>query len=227
MELHSDDTTAGMHIPMISAEFEASHNYCFLFHYHVWMSEISRAQTRLPELEIYISETSHVFSGRKVWGSNGPGEGLVQIPVWSKPGAIYRISFVGIANNPRSTLIKVANVTLNQGECLSLDCDSSVCADEIYASTSDCELFVKHLRCYIFLRQNLKNKKTKKGHITCPLYGHFWDGHPIISCYNLFELLAGKSPNRTSKLNVSQRFEHADGVFIQLHCGSRGPLLIL
>ena len=139
MELRTSETTAGLYIPMISPAFEVRQNKCFLFYYNVWMSESNRQLGRSPELEVYISETSHVFSGWKVWGSNGAGEGLVQIPLWAKTGATYRISFVGIINNPSTTLIKVANAKLNQGECNSLNCDSTICADETDISTTKCE----------------------------------------------------------------------------------------
>ena len=140
MELHASEKTAGLHIPMVTPTFEVRRNKCFLFHYYVWMSEFNRELRRSPELEVYISETSHVFSGWKVWRSNGTGEGLVQIPIWEKPGATYRISIVGMTNNPRTTLIKVANAKLDQGECYSLKCDNTLCADEKDISTTECEL---------------------------------------------------------------------------------------
>ena len=139
MELRISETTAGLYIPMVSPAFEVRHNKCFLFHYIVWLSESNRQLGRVPELKVYISETAHVFSGWKVWGSNGAGEGLVQIPIWAKPGATYRISFVGIIDDPSTTLIKVANAKLDQGECNSLNCDSTVCADETDISTTKCE----------------------------------------------------------------------------------------
>ena len=140
MELHSSEATAGLYIPMASPAFPATQIYCFLFHYKVWISEFTKEPERLPELEIYISETSHVFSGRKVWGSDGTGEGLVQFPIQAKPGANYRISFVGLAYKPSTSLIQVASVKLNPGNCSS-SCSGIECSDRMYDIGTKCELF--------------------------------------------------------------------------------------
>ena len=139
MELHSRDTATDLYIPMISPEFHASQNYCFSFQYEIWMSEFTKQPQGLPKLEIYISETSHAFSGRRIWKSNGTGDGLVQIPISARHQGTSRISFVGITNNRVTARIKVANVELSQGKCLSLNCDNSMCADESYDSDSQCE----------------------------------------------------------------------------------------
>ena len=133
---------------MVSPAFQASHNHCLLFHYKVWMPEFTGHLRRFPELAIYISETSHVFSGSKVWGSNGTGEGLVQIPVWARSGAIYRLSFVGITISPNTTVIKLAKVELNLGNCSTLYSNSSLEADEIYDSSSKCELHNENINVY-------------------------------------------------------------------------------
>ena len=162
--MQSSEATAGLYIPMVSPPFTASQNYCLHFHYKVWMSESvsghnghepkwpkpKQPQTfstevleRSPELEVYLSQCSHVFSGRKVWGSDGTGEGLAQIPVWARPGALYRISFVGITYNPLTTLINVANVRLDQDECSSR-CDGLVSRDEIYDSSAACKVLCRN-----------------------------------------------------------------------------------
>ena len=138
--MESSNATAGLYIPMLSPPFAAEQNYCFLFHYKVWVSEPIEALERSPELEIYLSQTSHAFSGWKIWGSNGTGEGLAQITVWARPGALYRISFVAITYNPLTTLINVANVKLYRGECNSTICNGSMCADKIYNSSTACKL---------------------------------------------------------------------------------------
>ena len=133
------EATVGLYIPMVSPPFTASQNYCFRFHYKVWVSESIEVLERSPELGVYLSQSSHAFSGWKVWGSNGTGEGLAQIPVWARPGALYRISFVTITYDPLNTLVKVANVKMDQGECYSLICEDPLCAEEIYHSSTACK----------------------------------------------------------------------------------------
>ena len=152
MQIQSSEATAGLYIPMVSPPFAASQNYCLHFHYKVWVSESTEVLERSPELEVYLSQSSHAFSGRKVWGSNGTGEGLVQIPVWARPDTLYRISFVAVTYDPLA-LITVANVRIGQGESFSRNCDQPVCIDEVYDSNTECECLCKKetVRMKIFI----------------------------------------------------------------------------
>ena len=151
MELHSRGTAVGVHILMVSPSFPGLRNYCLLFRYKVWMSEFTRQRARLPELNVYISETSHVFSGWKIWGSNGTGEGLVQIPIAESPETIYRITFAGITNSPNTTTIQLAKVELNQAQCYPWKSNNPVSAEEKHISNTTCKLLIKSILLWIWV----------------------------------------------------------------------------
>ena len=127
MQVDTSDGAMGLHVPMLSPPFDVSKNQCLSFDYKVWVPQYIPENWPPPRLDVYISASSHVFSGWKVWGSNGTGEGHVQIPVQAEPDATFRISFVGVIGDPATTLINVANVALNSGHCESTDCNQTVC----------------------------------------------------------------------------------------------------
>ena len=131
MTLDSTEADTGRHIPMLSPPFDASRNNCLLFDYKVWMAEYSKVSAPSPRLEVYLNPSSHKYSGSLVWGSNGTGEGHVQISVWTRPGAVLqRLAFIGVVGDPSTTLISMANVQLNEGRCEEVSCGETLCSDD-------------------------------------------------------------------------------------------------
>ena len=130
MRIESTDAVAGRHIPMLSPPFDASRNHCLLFDYKVWMAEYSRTYAPSPRLEVYLSPSSHVYSGSLVWGSNGTEEGQAQLSLWARSGAVsHRLAIVGVIGDPATTLINIANVQLNDGNCEDTNCGETLCSD--------------------------------------------------------------------------------------------------
>ena len=117
----------GQHIPMVSPPFYAHVDHCLLFDYKIWASPHTLVHTPAPRLEIYISGSNHVYSGRKMWTSNGTGEGQVQLFVFAQPKSVQMISFVGIVGDRESTSISVANIVLNGQRCTVSDCGQHNC----------------------------------------------------------------------------------------------------
>ena len=118
----------GGHIPVVSPPVDASRNYCLSFDYKVWMAKYSGDNAPPPRLEVYISQAKHVYSGLKMWSSNGTGEGHAQLSICTTPVAvIYRVSFVGVVGDPGTTLIAVANVQLEEYSCTAAACEGTSC----------------------------------------------------------------------------------------------------
>ena len=91
------------------------------------MSQLALLTTPAPRLEVYIRTARHVYSGWKLWTSNGTGDGHAQVSVQMQADLTYWISFVGVVGHPETTLITVASIHLNQTNCTGM-----VGADEIY-----------------------------------------------------------------------------------------------
>ena len=117
----------GQHVPISSPSFNGQGNHCLSFDYKVWVSRLGLVNTFAPRLELYTRTSRHVYSGWKLWTSNGTGEGHVQIPVQNQAGSTNWISFKGVVGHPDTTLISVANIRLNQDKCLNVDCAQGMC----------------------------------------------------------------------------------------------------
>ena len=131
----------GLHVPMVSPPFDGHLDHCLQFDYKVWMSPHMLVNMPPPRLEVYISGSKHVYSGWMLWSSNGIGEGHVQVSIRAQTGAMYRISFVGVVGHPDTTLISVANIHMNKGNCTNLACLQEECGlkEEAYTWFPNCE----------------------------------------------------------------------------------------
>ena len=141
MSLDISDAAVGQHVPMVSPSFDAHVDHCLLFDYKVWVSRHTLTDTPAPRLEVYVSGSSHVYSGRMLWTSNGTGEGHAQISISAQPWSLQRISFIGIIGDPASTAINVANILLNEGGCAAEDCAQRSCdtRDAVSTVSDHCE----------------------------------------------------------------------------------------
>ena len=127
MSVNTNHAAVGQHIPMVSPPFDAQVDHCLVFDYKVWASPHTLVNTPAPRLEVYLSDSSHVYFGWKLWTSKGTTEGHAQISIWAKPASVQRVSFVGIIGDPESTSIRVANIQLNEANCKAVDCVHHSC----------------------------------------------------------------------------------------------------
>ena len=84
------------------------------------MSQLALLTTPAPRLEVYIRTARHVYSGWKLWTSNGTGDGHAQITVQTQADLTYWISFVGVVGHPETTFITMASIRMNQTNCTRL-----------------------------------------------------------------------------------------------------------
>ena len=117
----------GQHFPMSSPSFDGQGNHCLSFDYKVWASSLGLINMPAPRLEVYMRTSMHVYSGWKLWTSNGTGDGHVQISVWAQGGLTYWISFVGVVGHPDTTSISVANIWLHHRSCSGVFCAQDMC----------------------------------------------------------------------------------------------------
>ena len=127
MSVDTSHAAVGQHVPVSSPSFEGQGDLCLSFDYKVWVSRLGLVNTPPPRLEVYIRISRHVYSGWKLWASNGTGEGHAQLSVWAQAQWTYWISFVGVVGHPETTLISVANIRLNQDNCINPDCTQNLC----------------------------------------------------------------------------------------------------
>ena len=120
--IHVDHAAIGEHVPMSSPPFYGEGEYCLSFNYKVWVSALGLVNAPPPRLELYIRTSRHVYSGWKLWTSNETGEGHAHISFLATARTTYRISFVAVVGHVDTTLIRVANIRLDQGSCSCSDC---------------------------------------------------------------------------------------------------------
>ena len=139
--MDTSHAAVGEHVPTSSPAFNVQENHCLSFDYKVWVSALGLENTPAPRLEVYIRISRHLFSGWKLWTSNGTGEGHAQISIRGQADSTYRISFVGVVGHPETTLISVANIQLREGSCYPFDCANEMCGIEGKNDRlSDCKL---------------------------------------------------------------------------------------
>ena len=127
MSVDTRHAAVSQHIPMVSPPFDAQVDHCLVFDFKVWASPHTLVNTPAPRLEVYLSDSSHVYSGWKLWTSNGTKEGHAQISILAQPASVQRVSFVGIIGDPESTSIRVANIQLSDDSCKVVDCAQHSC----------------------------------------------------------------------------------------------------
>ena len=134
MSVDTSHAAMGQYIPMVSPPFHADGDYCILFDFKVWASPHTLVNTPVPELQVSMSGSKHVYSGRQLWVSNGTGEGHAQISIWALPGSVQRIGFFGIIGDLESTHISIANILLKENGCTMVDCARRNCTNTFTTS---------------------------------------------------------------------------------------------
>ena len=131
----------GQHVPMSSPSFKGQGNHCLTFDYKVWVSPLGLKNMAAPRLEVNIRTSRHVYSGWKLWTSNGTGDGHTHITLWAQAGSTHWISFVGVVGHSDTTLISVANIRQNEGGCASASRVQETCwlERENYTFLSTCK----------------------------------------------------------------------------------------
>ena len=151
--LDTSHATVGQHVPVSSPSFTGQGVHCLAFDYKVWVSRMGLVNMPAPRLELYIRISRHVYSGWKLWTSNGTGDGHIQISVQTRAKSTYWISFVGVVGHLDTTLISVANIRLNEDKCNTTDCRQEVCVVNQENDLSlECKYneFVRDLSMYLY-----------------------------------------------------------------------------
>ena len=132
MQVQSVDALAGMVISMTSPEFYRMEHHCLTFEYEVNVPQGT------PGLEIHVRMTDYMLSGDKLWSSkNYPSQrdyANITIPAVERPkDASYVLDFVGILADPRTTLIRIANIEYSSGQC---DNETDLSVGDIQGNTN-------------------------------------------------------------------------------------------
>ena len=128
MEVYATNSQAGMYFAMTTPKFDLITDHCFTFDYDM---------KKAHGLEVYIRKIDRVMAGRRVWqkkkgdgdNANWGTNGTTSINLKSTGFRSMTIDFVGIISSV-DTIIRVANVKLEEGLCGNLTCadDEFSCA---------------------------------------------------------------------------------------------------
>ena len=116
MQIQGVDALAGMAISMSSPDFYRTNHHCLTFEYEV------RAPQSMPGLEIHVRMTDYELSGDKIWSSEDYSyrrdyAHTTIEAVENSKDITYVLDFVGVLADPRTTLIRIANVGFSSGPC--------------------------------------------------------------------------------------------------------------
>ena len=128
MQVHSADATAGMVVPMTSPEFSRSGPHCLTFEYE------AKASSGTPYLEVHVRMTHYMLSGDKIYTSKSVRRKVsltVQGISFSEETS-YMLDFIGVVGDPRSTLIRVAEVGFSDKKCEKLEELSPIVPQDLY-----------------------------------------------------------------------------------------------
>ena len=116
VKVHSVVAIAGMVVSMTTPAFSMTTPLCLTFDYEV------KAFGDTPILEIHIRMTNYMLSGDVIWTSKDYNrqrdKARITLSAARDLGnSQYMLDFVGIVAEPVSTLIRVANVGVSDGQC--------------------------------------------------------------------------------------------------------------
>ena len=131
MELLGNNAQSGLYVAMTTPEFDLITDHCLSFDYDIKTAH---------GLEVYVRTLDLVMAGRRVWqkkrisGANVhlDESGRASINLKSTGSQNMKIDIVGIISST-STLIRVADVQLEEGLCGNLTC----AGDEFLCVTSE------------------------------------------------------------------------------------------
>ena len=106
----------GMVVSMTTPTFSMTVPHCLTFVYEV------KASGDTPILEIHTRLTDYMLTGRRIWTSQDfelqENKASITLSVVNGSRDLqYILDFIGIVEEPTSTLIRIANVGFTDGEC--------------------------------------------------------------------------------------------------------------
>ena len=116
MQVKIADAMIGEVTTMTSPEFSRDGQYCLSFDYEVTASSDS------PALEVHTRMTDYKLSGDMIWSSQWDTSKLnrTSITIQASENVQHMpqvLDFVGVLGEPKSTVIRLANIEFSNGQC--------------------------------------------------------------------------------------------------------------
>ena len=116
VKVHRFSAIAGVLVSMTTPTFFMGTAHCLTFEYEV------AASPDAPVLEIHTRMTDYMLSGKKIWTSHDynlqQNQASINLLAANDSRDVpYVFDFVGILDQPTSTVIRVANVEFYDGQC--------------------------------------------------------------------------------------------------------------